>query len=141
MCRSKAEGGRRCTGGAIRATAPRPNTSVAQLSSAPAGQGRVGQAEARARWAQAERALADAEAAIGPPLGNPSALLLGPLAKQAHHVRDGGDPSVYSEQIAEGRQMLSSLLVSHGDSPDSASAKIDALVAAYDAWFATPEVR
>ena len=103
MCRSKAEGGRRCPGGTITATAPRPSASAASPSPA-AGRARAGRAEARARWAHAERALAAARAELGPPASDPSYLLLGPMTRQAHHTRGGGDPSVYSGQIDEGRK-------------------------------------
>jgi hypothetical protein len=78
---------------------------------------------------------------MGPLVGNPSYLLLGPLSQQERTARGGGDPSVYDEQVAEGRKMLSSMLMSHGDSSSSAAAKIEALAAAHAAWSATPEVR
>jgi hypothetical protein len=100
---------------------------------------RADRAAARARWARAQRAFDAAKAEVGPPLGNRSHLLLGPLSRQAEHARSGGDPSVYDEQVAEGRTMLTSALVSRGDNSDQAAAKADALAAAYATWAATPE--
>jgi hypothetical protein len=141
MCRSKAEGGRRCPAGTVRPAAPRPCVGVTGPAPASSGKPPVSRAEAKARWALAERTLADAKAAVGPLVGNRSSLLLGPLSQQARIARGGGDPSVYDEQVAEGRDMLSSMLVSHGDSPGAAAAKIKALATAYAAWSATPEAR
>jgi hypothetical protein len=141
MCRSKAEGGRRCPTGTVSSAAPRPGVRVTGPGPGSNGKPPVSRAEAKARWAQAERTLADAKAAVGPLVGNQSSLLLGPLSQQARTARGGGDPSVYDEQVAEGRKMLSSILVSHGDSPGSAAAKIEALATAYAAWSATPEAR
>ena len=137
MCRSKAEGGRRCPGCAATAGTPRLTTSQAALPPA-AGRGKTRRAGARARRDQAQRALNAAKAAIGPPLGNPSYLLLGPLSRQAQHARRGGDPSVYDDQVTQGRAMLISLLASHGDSPATAAAKTEALASAYATWSATP---
>jgi hypothetical protein len=71
--------------------------------------------------------------------GNPSYLLLGPLSRQAEHARGGGDPSVYDAQVAEGRVMLISQMVGHGDDSGTATAKAEALEAAYATWAATPE--
>ena len=136
MCRSKAEGGRRCPGCAATAGTPRLTTSQAALPPA-AGRGKTRRAGARARRDQAQRALNAAKAAIGPPLGNPSYLLLGPLSRQAQHARSGGDPSVYDDQVTQGRAMLISLLASHGDSPATAAAKTEALASAYATWSAT----
>lgn len=123
MCRSKTEGGRRCPGGS--AAAGRP----------PAGR----EGTAQDRWSEAERALAAAKAEVGPVGDDPSYLLLGPLSRQAAHADGGGDPSVYDDQVAEGRAMLIGLLTGHGDDPGAAAAKADALAAAYARWSATPE--
>ena len=143
MCRSKAEGGRRCPAGTVRSAAPRPGMSVPGPGPASSERPPASRAAAKARWAQAERTLADAKAAVDPlaGMGNRSALLLGPLSQQESIARAGGDPSVYDEQVAAGRKMLSSILVGRGDSPGSAAAKIEALAAAYTAWSATPEAR
>lgn len=139
MCRSKAEGGRRCPGGTAAVAAP-PRHTVSQPgpSRAP-GRRSTSRAEARARWAQAERGLEAAKAMLGQGLGNPSYLLLGPLSHQAEHVRSGGDPSAYADQVAEGRAMLISQMVSHGDDPGVAAAKAESLATAYATWSATPE--
>ena len=135
MCRSKADGGRRCSG---RATAVAPGSRPVRPAASPSTAG-AARAEARARYLQAERALSEAKGALGPSIGNPSYLLLSPLARQAELGRAGGDPSVYDDQVAQGRGMLISLLVSHGDGPDGAAAKADALAVAYATWHATPE--
>ena len=76
---------------------------------------------------------------MGPTLGNPSYLLLGPLSRQEQHARSGGDTSAYDEDVAQGREMLIRILVGRGDSPGTAAGKIDALAAAYTTWSATPE--
>lgn len=129
MCRSKAEGGRRCPGGAAGAPAPRVRG------------GKVSRDETGANWARTVRALHDAESALGGgPLANRSALLLGPLTRQARHAAAGGDPSVYDEDVALGRQLLTGLLTGDGDSPETASEKTRVLADAWATWRATPEV-
>src|SRR5487761_809462 len=115
MCRSKAQGGRRCSGSAAK---PGRTRIVA---------------------ARAVRSLDAAKAAIGPQLGNPSYLLLDPLARKADHARGDGNPSIYDDTVAQGRDMLVRLLVSRGDSTEAATAKTDTLTAAYAAWSQTPE--
>lgn len=138
VCRSKADGGRRCPSGSAGTVASHHIMSKA-VTPLPAGQRKASRAEAQARWAQAEGALSAAKAAIGPPSGNPSYLLLGPLSRQEQHARHGGDSSAYDEEVAQGRNMLIRLLVSHGDSPDTAAAKTETLAAAYATWSATSE--
>jgi hypothetical protein len=140
VCRSKAEGGRRCPG----AGSPDIRGQVA-TAPAPAAASRRGRATsragARARWAQVQRQLDEAKSAVGPPLGNPSYLVLSPLARQADHARPGGDPAAYDPEVAQGKDMLTRLLVSHGGSPAAAAAKVSALETAWAAWAATPEAQ
>jgi hypothetical protein len=94
MCRSKAEGGRRCPGGAAagnaraRVSGPGPASETRDRRSA-------ARAERRERYGAALNAFEAAEAAVGPLLGNPSCLVIGPLA----------------------RGMLTRLLNSQGDNP------------------------
>lgn len=138
MCRSKAQGGRRCSGSAAK---PGRTRIVATRAAAPtaASPRKTSRAAAQARWAQAVRSLDAAKAAIGPQLGNPSYLLLDPLARKADHARGDGNPSIYDDTVAQGRDMLVRLLVSRGDSTEAATAKTDTLTAAYAAWSQTPE--
>ena len=133
MCRSKAEGGRRCPG---TTQAAHIGHGMASAPTRPGGRSTVGRAAASA---QAWEALNAAKAEIGPPLGNPSYLVVGPLSRQAELARHGGDPAIYDQQVAEGRAMLTSLLVGNGVAPDVAAAKVSRLESAYSAWTATPE--
>jgi hypothetical protein len=104
------------------------------MASAPTRPGGRPTVDRAAASAQAWRTLNAAKAEIGPPLGNPSYLVVGPLSRQAEHARHGGDPAIYDQQVAEGRAMLTSLLVGNGTAPDVAAAKVSRLESAYSTW-------
>jgi hypothetical protein len=131
VCRSIAEGGRRCPGGM--APAPARQTAAA---AAPRAERR---AEARRRWDEAERGLGAAQEALGPAAKGLSHLLTGPLSEQARLASGGGDPAVYDGQVEQGRALLIATLRGHGNDDAAAAAKADALAQAYTAWLATPE--
>ena len=132
MCRSKAQGGRRCAAASGGTPAPQRGAGTA---AAPQVSRR---AAAKEQLAEAGRAFREAKAALGgSPLNDMSGLVIGPLARQAV----SGSPAAFDGQVQEGREQLTLLLVERGDSPAAAAEKVKALEAAYSTWHATPGAR
>jgi hypothetical protein len=133
MCRSLAQGGRRCGGTAVRASVPSTPPST------PSGVNKPSKADA---YAQASRELQAARDGLDPsPLSVVPGLVDGPLARQAQHVREGGDGRVHAELVGEGRQLAIGMLTGRGVSQGDAEAAVDRYIAAYKTWQATPAPR
>jgi hypothetical protein len=116
-----------------------PEPSKAERKAAKRAAKRAEKAE---RWATVDRELNTATAEIDGSTWNRtrSNLLLSPISRQKNCSDNGDDPTIYDAQVAEGRRMLTQILIENGASPDEAAQKVQRLETAYTTWKNTPEV-